>query len=119
MSAGPGSAGNVIAAIASFVLAGLGQLAQGRAGAGCGFFLGSALVSVVLGAIWAPLGLASLLAWGVAAAANAAAWDPEAPARRNEPVVGPAAGERAGLGFPILAAIAGVILSIIGAFCGG
>ncbi|MEM1059970.1 MAG: hypothetical protein AAGK14_12035 [Verrucomicrobiota bacterium] len=35
----PGSAGNVIAAICSFFIAGLGQLVQGRVGAALFFFL--------------------------------------------------------------------------------
>lgn len=43
MSAGQGSAGNVIAALASFFVAGLGQLLQGR------FFI--ALVQFVLAAV--------------------------------------------------------------------
>ncbi len=44
MSAQPGSTGNVIAAIASAFLPGLGQLAQGRVGAAVFFVVIGALV---------------------------------------------------------------------------
>lgn len=45
MSAGPGSTGNVIAAVCSFFIPGLGQVVQGR--------IGAALVMLVLGiVIW-------------------------------------------------------------------
>jgi TM2 domain-containing membrane protein YozV len=44
MSTGQGTAGNVIAALASLFIAGLGQLLQGRLLAALLFFLGSATV---------------------------------------------------------------------------
>ena len=45
MSNGPGSAGNVIAAICSFFIPGLGQLVQGRV-------LKALLMFVLAGALW-------------------------------------------------------------------
>lgn len=74
--AGRGSAGNVIAGIASFFVPGLGQLVQGRAG-GC---LGFGLLSIVGGGIalalmgW--LALPFVLLIGILAALDAANWDP-------------------------------------------
>jgi TM2 domain-containing membrane protein YozV len=60
-----GSAGNVVAAIASFFIPGLGQLVQGRGGRGVAFFVGAAL-------LW-------LLVFGwivhIWAAIDAATWD--------------------------------------------
>lgn len=43
MSTGQGTAGNVIAALCSFFIAGLGQLVQGRILAALLFFLGAAI----------------------------------------------------------------------------
>ena len=64
----PSGATNVIAAIASFLIPGLGQLAQGRLGAALGFFLLPLVLWVVMlgwiGHIWA--------------AVNAARWSGEA-----------------------------------------
>lgn len=44
MSAGQGSTGNVVAALASFFFPGLGQLIQGRVLAALLFFLGAGLL---------------------------------------------------------------------------
>ena len=44
MSTGQGSAGNVIAALASFLLPGLGQLAQGRLLAALVHFIGTVVL---------------------------------------------------------------------------
>lgn len=50
MPAGPGSAGNVLAALASFFIPGLGQLLQGRLmAAAVHFVLGAVLWFVLLG----------------------------------------------------------------------
>lgn len=43
-----GSGGNVLAALASFFIPGLGQLLQGRVGAGIGYFVVSAILWVFL-----------------------------------------------------------------------
>ena len=61
-----GSGGNVLAALASFVVPGLGQLAQGRVGAAALAFVGGLVFWVVA------------LGWVVhiAAAVEAARWDP-------------------------------------------
>ena len=48
MRMGQGSGGNVIAALASFFIPGLGQLVQGRLGAAVGYFLLAAILWVVL-----------------------------------------------------------------------
>ncbi len=62
-----GSTGNVISALASFILPGLGQLLQGRFLAAAGFFLLS-------GAIWAlTFGTLGILGY-IAAALEAAVW---------------------------------------------
>lgn len=63
-TARPGGAGNVLAAVLSFFIPGLGQLCQGRAGAGLGFFVLAVLFWLVL------------LGWVVAivAAVEAAVW---------------------------------------------
>ena len=47
MSNGQGSAGNVIAALCSFFVPGLGQLIQGRLGSALGWFLMACLAFVV------------------------------------------------------------------------
>ena len=62
-----GSTGNVVAAIASFFIPGLGQLTQGRVGIGIGMFFLS-------GALWF-----LLLGWVVSiwSAIDAARWEPE------------------------------------------
>ena len=44
---GPGSAGNVIAAICSFFVPGLGQLVQGRVLSGLLWFLGACAAGVI------------------------------------------------------------------------
>jgi TM2 domain-containing membrane protein YozV len=60
---GPGSAGNVISALASFVYPGLGQLVQGRILAALAFFvLATVLWCVLLGwliHIWATIDAAT------------------------------------------------------------
>lgn len=69
MSAGQGSAGNVIAALASLFVPGLGQLVQGR-------FLAAVLFVVAAGILWvASLGT---LGWimHLWACLNAALWRP-------------------------------------------
>jgi TM2 domain-containing membrane protein YozV len=48
MSTGQGSAGNVIAALCSFFIPGLGQLVQGRILAAILFFVGSAIAWIFL-----------------------------------------------------------------------
>jgi TM2 domain-containing membrane protein YozV len=63
----PGSTGNVIAGLASFVVPGLGQLVQGRPLAAIFFFLLSALIWVLT------LGFAGVLGH-VLAALEAALW---------------------------------------------
>jgi TM2 domain-containing membrane protein YozV len=62
-----GSAGNVVAALCSFWIPGLGQLIQGRVGSAIGFFIGSVLLWIVL------------LGWIVHiwACLNAARWKPK------------------------------------------
>lgn len=75
-AARPGSGGNVAAALASFFIAGLGQIAQGRPRAGAGFFLG-AVLSAVFG-LTLGLGVAAFLLTGAIAiwsAIDAAVWD--------------------------------------------
>ncbi|MBI3270787.1 MAG: hypothetical protein HYZ53_17425 [Planctomycetes bacterium] len=64
---GPGSGGNVLAGLASFLVPGLGQLVQGRVLAAAAFFL----VDLVL---WF-----FLLGWlmHICAAVDAAVWRPE------------------------------------------
>lgn len=47
MSTGRGTAGNVIAALCSFIFPGLGQLIQGRILAALLFFVGAGLVWIV------------------------------------------------------------------------
>lgn len=65
--AGQGSAGNVIAALASFFVPGLGQLLQGR--------LGMALVQFVLAAaLWVVLLGWLIHLWSIL---DAAAWKPK------------------------------------------
>ncbi len=66
MSAGQGSTGNVIAALASFFIPGLGQLIQGRPWRALAFFVAAALLwliwmgwimhlwSIVDAALWKP-----------------------------------------------------------------
>ena len=44
---GPGSGGNVLAAVCSFFIPGLGQLVQGRVVAALGFFVAAALLWIV------------------------------------------------------------------------
>ena len=44
---GPGSGGNVLAAICSFFIPGLGQLVQGRVLAALGFFVAAAALWIV------------------------------------------------------------------------
>jgi TM2 domain-containing membrane protein YozV len=63
----PGSTGNVIAALASFFIPGLGQLVQGRILAALGFFLLS-------GVLWI-----FLLGWlgHILATIDAAVWKPK------------------------------------------
>jgi len=58
--AGQGSSGNVLAAIASFLIPGLGQLVQGRALRGLVFFIVTAVIWVItfglggwIGHLWA------------------------------------------------------------------
>jgi len=46
--AGPGSGGNVLAALASFFIPGLGQLLQGRILAALLFFVGAIVLWIVL-----------------------------------------------------------------------
>ena len=66
--AGQGSTGNVIAALASFFIPGLGQLLQGR--------LGKALVQFVLAAaLWVILMGWIIHLWSIL---DAALWKPEA-----------------------------------------
>jgi len=68
-AAGQGSAGNVISALCSLFIPGLGQLLQGRLFAGIFFFLGAGVVwFITLG----------LLGWlmHLWAALNAALWKP-------------------------------------------
>jgi len=69
MSSGQGSAGNVLAALASFIVPGLGQLLQGRVLASLFFFIAA-------GVVW----LISLgtLGWIIHlwATINAALWKP-------------------------------------------
>jgi TM2 domain-containing membrane protein YozV len=62
-----GSTGNVVAALCSFWIPGLGQLIQGRVGAAIGFFIGS-------GVLWC-----LLLGWiiHIWACVNAAKWKPK------------------------------------------
>jgi TM2 domain-containing membrane protein YozV len=48
MDAGQGSAGNVIAALASFFIPGLGQLIQGRPLPALGFFVAAAVLWIFL-----------------------------------------------------------------------
>ena len=69
MSNGKGSAGNVIAGIASFIIPGLGQLVQGRLFAAAFFFLLAAVIHAL------SLGV---LGWvgHVIAAIEAAAYNP-------------------------------------------
>jgi TM2 domain-containing membrane protein YozV len=78
---GRGSTANVIAALASFLLPGLGQLVQGRVAAAliCVFF-GVVGFFAVMG--YGALGMAGLAAVSAAAAYDAAMWDPEQSARR-------------------------------------
>lgn len=45
---GPGSAGNVLAAVCSFFIPGLGQLVQGRILAALGFFVFAAAAWIIL-----------------------------------------------------------------------
>ena len=71
---GQGSAGNVVAAIASFFINGLGQLVQGRLGAAIGFFVFGCLcwaVSIVL------MGLPVWLLASIVAALDAAKYQPK------------------------------------------
>lgn len=74
MSTGKGSAGNVIAALASFFIPGLGQLVQGRVLPALGFFVlvvvGYYLWFLILPAIAAGL----LHAWSIV---DAALWKPK------------------------------------------
>lgn len=78
-----GSAGNVVAAIASFAIPGLGQLAQGRVGAAFGFGLAALFCAL----LWAALGFVAMLfslAVAVAAAAGGGgAWQCAWAARRR------------------------------------
>ena len=69
MSTGQGSAGNVIAAICSFFIPGLGQLVQGRVLAALFFF-------IVTGVLW--FFSFGTLGWigHIWAAINAALWKP-------------------------------------------
>jgi len=67
--AGQGSGGNVLAALASFFIPGLGQLLQGRLGMAIAqFFLAIALWFVLLGWI--------IHLWSIV---DAAKWKPDAP----------------------------------------
>jgi TM2 domain-containing membrane protein YozV len=63
----PGSTGNVIAALASFFIPGLGQLVQGRILAALGFF-------ILSGVLWI-----FLLGWlgHILATIDAAVWKPK------------------------------------------
>lgn len=71
--AGQGSGGNVLAAICSFFIPGLGQLVQGRVLAAIGFFLATTIcygltATVVLFFMWIP-GLIFHL-WAIISAAR-------------------------------------------------
>tara|TARA_B110000503_G_scaffold77737_1_gene119735 strand:+ start:371 stop:607 length:237 start_codon:yes stop_codon:yes gene_type:complete len=71
--AGQGSGGNVLAAICSFFIPGLGQLVQGRVLAAIGFFLATSIsyalgASVILIFMWIP-GLIFHL-WAIISAAR-------------------------------------------------
>ena len=70
MSEGRGSAGNVIAALASFFISGLGQLLQGRILAALLFFLGAGFLWFISG---------GTLGWIIHlwACLNAALWKPK------------------------------------------
>jgi hypothetical protein len=73
---GPGSGGNVLAAICSFFIPGLGQLVQGRLLAAFLFFVST---GVLYGLVWATFGLGFVLlvpAWilHLWAIVNAARW---------------------------------------------
>ena len=74
MSTGKGSAGNVIAALASFFIPGLGQLVQGRVLPALGFFVlvagGYLLWFLILPAVAAGL----LHVWSIV---DAALWKPK------------------------------------------
>lgn len=75
-----GSAGNVIAALASFFIPGLGQLVQARMGSAVGFGMAWGFLWLLalagLGFLMAPL-IFLLAVW---ATVDAAGWDPEAEA---------------------------------------
>lgn len=73
--AGRGSAGNVLAALASAIVPGLGQLAQGRLGPAFGFFL-LAVFGLVLWAVFGALAAPALLGFALWAALDAARWEP-------------------------------------------
>jgi hypothetical protein len=94
MSAQQGSGGNVVAALASFFIPGLGQLCQGRGGAAIGYFLcAAALWILTLG----------MLGWivNLFAALDAARWRPGTQT------------EQSSLGLGILAVVAFVVLCFV------
>ena len=67
--AGPGSAGNVIAALCSFVVPGLGQLIQGRV-------IKAAVMFVLAAVLWVVLLGWIIHLWSIL---DAALWKPEYP----------------------------------------
>ena len=70
-----GSAGNGIAALASFFVAGLGQLVQGRLGAAAGFFI-ACYIFYTLGALTGGLLLIIALPLHLWCIIDAAKFDP-------------------------------------------
>ena len=73
----PGSGGNVVAALASFFIAGLGQIAQGRTRTGAGFFFAAVLSSAIGFALGLEMPFVLLLpgAIGIWSTIDAAVWD--------------------------------------------
>jgi len=71
-----GSIGNIIAALASFLLPGLGQLLQGRVFTALFFFVTYGVLGLILftsGYLWISIPLLFILFW---ATANAGSWEP-------------------------------------------
>lgn len=79
MSNGPGSSGNVIAALASFFIPGLGQLVQGR-------ILAALVHLLIAGVLWViTLGFGGWIAH-ILSAIEAARW--KGPAKQSPPADG-------------------------------
>jgi TM2 domain-containing membrane protein YozV len=75
---GQGSAGNVIAAICSLLIPGLGQLVQGRLGSAIGWFLFACVAGAFTWVATFSLAPFGWLLVSVFAAINAAVWKPNA-----------------------------------------